>query len=128
MLSKSNRVLKTILTGEDSDFPNVLREKAALTDEPVTTDVKRLIRAPGSLHGGSGFKVVSVDVKALDRFDPLIDPVYFGTAETKIDLMFPLNMPLLGNNYSLVKGINTVPEAMAVFLCARGIAEYVGGK
>ncbi len=128
ILSKSNRVLKTILTGEDSDFSSVLKEKAALTDEPVTTDIKRLIRAPGSLHGGSGFKVVSIDVNALDRFDPLIDPVYFGTTETKIDLMFPLDMPLLGNNYSLVKGINTVPEAMAVFLCARGIAEYIGGK
>ena len=128
ILSKSNRVLKTILTADDSDFPTVLRGKAALTDEPVTTDVKRLIRAPGSLHGGSGFKVVSVDVKALDKFDPLIDPVCFGTKETKIDLMFPLKMPLLGNNYSLVKGINTVPEAMAIFLCARGIAEYVGGK
>ena len=27
------------------------------TDEPVTADVRRLIRCPGSLHGGSGLRV-----------------------------------------------------------------------
>jgi DNA primase small subunit len=32
-------------------------------------------------------------------------------------------MPMLGSTYELQKGINTVPEAVAVFLCCRGMAE-----
>ncbi|MBN2733988.1 MAG: DNA primase catalytic subunit PriS [Methanomicrobiaceae archaeon] len=122
-----NRVLRTVLTGEDTDFYKKIREKAALTDEPVTTDIKRLIRMPGSLHGGSGFKVLSLSLKEFEEFDPLIDAVVFGDESVKVDLAFGLEMPLLGNKYSLEKGINIVPEALAVFLCARGIADYSGG-
>jgi DNA primase small subunit len=32
-------------------------------------------------------------------------------------------MPMLGSTYVLQKGITTVPEAVAVFLCCRGMAE-----
>ncbi len=49
------------------------------TDAPVTTDIHRLIRLPGSLHGGTGFRVVPLARDAIDGFDPfadaLIDPV-----------------------------------------------------
>ncbi|MBP2132770.1 DNA primase small subunit [Methanomicrobium sp. W14] len=123
-----SRVLKTILAGEDSDFYKEIKKRAALTDEPVTTDVKRLIRMPGSLHGGSGFKVMSLSFKEFEDFDPLVDAVVFGDESVKIDLAFKLEMPLKGKKYSLEKGINKVPEALAVFLCARGIAEYAGGE
>jgi len=40
-----------------------------------------------------------------------------------VDCRFPLIMPMLGSTYQLQKGISTVPEAVAVFLCCRGIAE-----
>jgi len=30
---------------------------------------------------------------------------------------------MMGSNYELGKGITTVPEAVAVFLCCRGMAE-----
>lgn len=122
-----SRVLRAVLTGEDSDFSERIKDKAALTDEPVTTDIKRLIRMPGSLHGGSGFKVMTLTPREFENFDPLNDAVIFGEEPVKIDLSFKLEMPLLGNKYSLEKGINTVPEALAVFLCARGIADYLGG-
>ncbi|MDD4126293.1 MAG: DNA primase catalytic subunit PriS [Methanomicrobium sp.] len=122
-----SRVLRTILSGEDSIFSEKIKEKAALTDEPVTTDIKRLIRMPGSLHGGSGFKVLNLTLKEFENFNPLIDAVIFGEEPVKVNLAFKIEMPILGNKYSLEKGINTVPEALAVFLCARGIAEYTGG-
>jgi DNA primase small subunit len=41
----------------------------------------------------------------------------------KVDQKFPVKMPMLGSTYELQKGINTVPEAVAVFLCCRGMAE-----
>jgi len=121
------RVLRAVLTGEESDFNEKIKKRAALTDEPVTTDIKRLIRMPGSLHGGSGFKVLNLSLKEFENFDPLLDAVVFGDDPAKVNLAFSLEMPILGNKYSLEKGINTVPEALAVFLCARGIAEYTGG-
>ena len=118
--------LKKVLEQEEGLLVEKIRERAALTDEPVTTDIKRLIRMPGSLHGGSGFRVVPLTVKDLEGFDPLIDAVVFGESPVKVDLSFSLAMTVLGNTYSLEKGINTVPEALAVFLCARGAARYAG--
>ena len=78
---------------------------------------------PGSLHGGSGFRVVPVSARELETFDPLIDAVVFGENPVMVDAQFDLKMPILGNDYTVSKGNNSVPEALAIFLCARGIAE-----
>jgi DNA primase small subunit len=37
-------------------------------------------------------------------------------------------MTILGEQHTLGKGIGTVPEALAIFLCCRGIAEIAGGS
>ena len=114
------------LTGEDYEpLKLLIRAKAALTDEPVTTDIKRLIRAPGSLHGGSGFRVTELaSVSDLERFDPLVDAVVdFGGDMISVDCPFPLTMPMVGQEYTIEKGINRVPDEMAIFLCCRGIGE-----
>jgi DNA primase small subunit len=120
-------VMQTLLAVEGGELLPLLREQAALVDEPVTTDIKRLIRMPTSLHGGSGLRVVEMPPGDLADFDPLLDAVVFGEREVKIDLAFPLAMPILGNTWKLRKGTNVVPEALAVFLCCRGIAEIGGG-
>jgi len=118
-----NRVLGIIAGQQEGEFRKRLNERAALADEPVTTDTKRLIRMPASLHGGSGMLVRALELRDLHDFDPLTDAIVFGTRDVKVDQKFPVNMPMLGSTYELQKGISTVPEAVAVFLCARGIAE-----
>lgn len=118
-----NRVLGIIVAQQEGDFRKRLLEKAALADEPVTTDTKRLIRMPTSLHGGSGMQVQRLELRELHDFDPLTDAVVFGTRDVKVDQKFPIRMPMLGSTYELPKGITTVPEAVAVFLCCRGMAE-----
>jgi DNA primase small subunit len=118
-----NRVLSLILSQQEGEFKKRLLSRAALADEPVTTDTKRLIRMPTSLHGGSGMRVQPLELRDLPGFDPLIDAVVFGTRDVKVNLNFNMNMPMLGSTYELKKGIITVPEAVAVFLCARGAAE-----
>jgi DNA primase small subunit len=118
-----NRVLGIIVGQEEGEFRKRLLSRAALADEPVTTDTKRLIRMPTSLHGGSGMRVQSLDLRELQDFDPLTDAVVFDTRDVKVDARFPLKMPMLGSTYELQKGINTVPEAVAVFLCCRGMAD-----
>ncbi|HJJ42134.1 MAG TPA: DNA primase catalytic subunit PriS [Methanocorpusculum sp.] len=133
ILSKSpsklteNKVIKAIADAENKSFQSKVLSKAALVDEPVTTDIKRLIRHPGSLHGGSGFRVMPIDINDLDSFDPLVDAVVFSDRNMKVECPFNLSMQMMDNKYDLVKGQNTVPEALAVFLCCRGIAEISGG-
>ena len=118
-----NRVLGIIVGQQEGEFKKRLLSRAALADEPVTTDTKRLIRMPTSLHGGSGMRVQPLELRDLHDFDPLTDAVVFGTRDVKVDQKFPVKMPMLGSTYELQKGINTVPEAVAVFLCCRGMAE-----
>jgi DNA primase small subunit len=119
----NDRVLNAVTGQQEGEFKTRLLDRAALADEPVTTDTKRLIRLPTSLHGGSGMRVQPLELRELHEFDPLVDAVVFGTRDVRIDLRFNLTMPMLGSTYELQKGITTVPEAVAVFLCARGAAE-----
>ena len=118
-----NRVLHTILTQQEGEFKKRLLTRAALADEPVTTDTKRLIRMPTSLHGGSGMRVQPLDLRGLPDFDPLVDAVVFSMRDVRVDLFHQVTIPMLGSTYELQKGITTVPEAVAVFLCCRGMAE-----
>ncbi|QYZ78792.1 DNA primase catalytic subunit PriS [Methanofollis formosanus] len=124
----SSPVLRTLLSEDGGELLPLVKDRAALVDEPVTTDIKRLIRMPTSLHGGSGLRVVEVPIKELPDFDPLVDAVVFSEREVKVNAAFGLSMPVLGNTYTLKKGTNLVPEALAVFLCCRGIAEIGGGR
>jgi len=123
----ANKVIRAIANSENEPFQSGVLSRAAQADEPVTTDVKRLIRHPGSLHGGSGMRVVPIPVDQLDAFDPLIDAVVFGERNVSVDCAFNTSMSILGNTYTLTTGRNTVPEALGVFLCCRGIAELSGG-
>ena len=120
---KTNRVLSVVISQQEGEFKKRLLSHAALADEPVTTDTKRLIRLPTSLHGGSGMRVQPLELRELHAFDPLTDAVVFGTRDVRVDCRLSLKMPMLGSTYELQKGINTVPEAVAVFLCCRGMAE-----
>jgi len=124
---KDNKTIAALTSHENPVFLEKIHAYAAQVDEPVTADIKRLIRFPGSLHGGSGMQALNLELSELERFDPLIDPVIFSEEKTKISCKFPLKMPILGNNYELTAGENTVPEALAIFLCCRGIAE-IGGE
>jgi DNA primase small subunit len=121
------RVISALVQDSESGFTERLKSRAALADEPVTTDIKRLIRLPGSLHGGSGFRVTPLTPGGLEDFDPLVDAVVFGTRDVRIELPKPMTMPMLGEVHRLEKGVQNVPEALAVFLCCRGMAEIAGG-
>ncbi|MDI6718396.1 MAG: DNA primase catalytic subunit PriS [Methanomicrobiales archaeon] len=124
----ANPLLQRLIAAEQGEFSARLRKTAALADEPVTTDVKRLIRLPTSLHGGSGMRVTPLSVRDLPQFDPLVDAVIFGERDVRVEASATLSMRLLGNTYAVEKGENTVPEALAVFLCCRGLAEIAGSK
>ncbi|QRV14427.1 DNA primase small subunit PriS [Haloterrigena salifodinae] len=94
-------------------------------DEPVTTDTNRLIRLPGSLHGGSGLQTVRLERDELDAFDPLVDavPDTFRGHEITVDVTDPGEVELGGDSFTVTDGDQSLPEYVAVFLMARGRAE-----
>ena len=103
-----------------------LKEAAIYPDEPVTGDLHRLIRLPGSLHGGSGLRVTILDSKKLETFDPMKDAVVFGNKPVKIRSI--VNHPVtMGNNIVKLKpeSIVEVPEMAAIYFMARKWANLV---
>jgi DNA primase small subunit len=94
------------------------------TDEPVTSDIKRLIRLPSSLHGKTGFEVVPMTREKLDTFDPFTDAVAaeFGDDAVKVVVEKAAKVTLKGQEFSLKEGENEVPEYVAVFLICRRLA------
>jgi DNA primase small subunit len=94
------------------------------TDEPVTSDIKRLIRLPSSLHGKTGFEVVPMTRERLDTFDPFTDavPAEFGDDVVKVVVENPARITFKGEEFSLKEGENEVPEYVAVYLVCRRLA------
>jgi DNA primase small subunit len=101
-----------------------LHRFGASVDEPVTADIKRLIRVPGSLHGGSGMMVKKLKLSELEKFEPLEDAVVFGDRPVKITALKPFSVQLKGKDLRIEEGIQEVPEYAAVYLMCRGVAEY----
>ncbi len=102
----------------------VERDNAPI-DEPVTTDTNRLIRLPGSLHGGSGLKTVRLERDEIADFDPLDDavPETFRGHEISVDVTDGGEVELGGDSFTVSEGDQSLPEYVAVFLMARGRAE-----
>ncbi len=105
--------------------PQVVADQNAQIDEPVSTDTNRLIRLPGSLHGGSGLVVTTISPDELDEFDPLVDavPETFQGHDITIETSDYQRIQLGGDSFTLEEGVHTVPEYVGTFLMARGRAE-----
>ena len=109
-------------------FEDVIDTQRAPIDEPVTTDINRLIRMPGSLHGGTGLEVRRIERGALEAFDPLVDPVPETFQGNDIAIYAPeeLTVELRGERFRIEEGVRTVPEYVGVFAMARGHARKTG--
>lgn len=100
-------------------------EMAGETDEPVTTDVKRLIRMPTSLHGKTGFRVVPLKIDELKSFDPFKDALAFGADPVKVNVtaMDKFNFNLGGEKFTIKPGKAELPEFAAIYLLCQRKAE-----
>ena len=93
-------------------------------DEPVTADIKRLIRLPGSVHGKSGLRVTPITRQELTDFDPLqmAVPKEYSEDPVKITMRKDMQLDMKGDHFSL-KGETEVPEYAAVFLIGKKMAD-----
>ena len=97
-------------------------------DVHVTPDIRRLIRLPGSLHGGTGFLVMELKRDSLDEFRPTRDaiPQIYGDEQVKIRADNRVSIEIGGERYDF-KGEKEVPEPVAMFLILSGRA-YLSEK
>jgi DNA primase small subunit len=130
------RTIRTTLSLEvfrgevPTEFLDLVLRQAAIevqgeTDAPVTTDIHRLIRLPNSLHGGSGLRVVPIDLDGLDAFEPLRDalPPGLGLEEIPIELTESVDYRLGPTAVAGAVGDRKqVPPGVALFLVLRGEA------
>ncbi|MDI6860208.1 MAG: DNA primase catalytic subunit PriS [Methanocellales archaeon] len=101
-----------------------IADVGAKPDEPVTADVKRLIRLPTSLHGGSGFRVTPLTLGELETFDPLSDAIVFGDDMIRVNVTKASDVEIKDERHVIKKGKQDLPEHLAIFLMCRGMAEY----
>lgn len=92
-------------------------------DKPVTPDIKRLIRLPGSLHGKTGLKVVPITRDQLTDYDPLQSavPETYSSNPVKITMNREMSLYMLGEHMSL-KNETEVPEFATPLLIGRKYA------
>lgn len=106
-----------------------IHTSGASTDEPVTADIRRLIRMASSLHGGSGMRVVPLTLSEFEKFEPLRDAVVFSEKDIQVKVIPPLKpqnslVEMKGKRFMVREGINSLPEYAAIYLMCRGAAEY----
>jgi DNA primase small subunit len=118
-------------SGLPPEFLDVVVARAAVemqgeTDAPVTTDIHRLIRLPGSLHGGTGFRVVPLGLDLLGEFDPFAAalPEVPLSDRTRVRLTETVRYPFPSSPLDLAAGDEReIPGPVALFLVLRGEAE-----
>ncbi|QQG48357.1 MAG: hypothetical protein HY247_06305 [archaeon] len=94
----------------------------ALVDSSVTTDVHRVFRLAGTLHGNTG--MAKARVKSLDAFDPQKDPVVLGAKEVRLKVDFFPHFRIGGKDFGpfLSESVE-LPTYAAVSILTRGLAE-----
>ncbi|MDY6985034.1 MAG: DNA primase catalytic subunit PriS [Candidatus Thermoplasmatota archaeon] len=116
-----------IVNALPKEFIEYLKENVAIelskgeADEPVTSDIHRLIRFPTSLHGKTGFIVKPLSFEDFDDFDPLQDAIAFGDEFLQMRVLKPFSIKIKDFHANVKGGIIEMPEYAAVFACARGL-------
>ncbi len=100
----------------------VAHHYSAKIDEPVAYDTKRLIRLPGSLHGGTGFKVMNISFNDLESYDPFSDAIFF-RGELTIHIKESPKIRIGNEYYGPYNNVTVeVPMSVAVFMLCKGVA------
>jgi DNA primase small subunit len=96
----------------------------AAIDTVVTTDIHRLIRMNGTLHGKTGLKKIEFPVGRLPDFDPFKEAVAFKEGAVKVFVSGAPEFRLGGNVLGPYKNLTVeLPTAAAVLLICKGRAE-----
>ncbi len=99
-------------------------QQSAKIDTVVTTDIHRLIRMNGTLHGKTGLKKVEFPAKNLQDFDPFTGAVAFKKGKIKVLVSDAPEFKLGGETLGPYKNeTKELPVAAAVMLICKGRAK-----
>jgi DNA primase small subunit len=101
-------------------------QQTAKIDTVVTTDIHRLIRMNGTLHGKTGLKKIEFPAKDLQYFDPFTGAVAFKKGKVKVLVSDAPEFRLSGETLGPYKNQTVeLPVAAAVLLICKKRAEVV---
>ncbi|MDF1537452.1 MAG: DNA primase small subunit domain-containing protein [Candidatus Thorarchaeota archaeon] len=131
-LRKNPPILSAKVKGVGPKYWQEIANKAAMLysvdiDQPVTTDIHRVIRLIGSLNGKTGFTVNEITREALSNFDPFGDAVVFDEGSLKVTIpQRSIDVPefrIADSTYGPFNDtVVDLPKAAAVFLLCKGMA------
>ena len=96
-------------------------------DSPVTSDLHRLIRLPGSLHGKTAMMVRQVELDSLGSFNPLTEaiPDVFRTGEELVEIRTKTSIIMNNQSFDLNAGKDKLPRYLALYMVASGKAQFI---
>jgi DNA primase small subunit len=102
----------------------VREAQSSKIDTVVTTDIHRLIRMNGTLHGKTGLKKIEFPAKDLQTFDPFVEAVAFKKGEAKVLVSDVPEFKLGGETLGPYKNqVVQLPSAAAIMLICKGRAK-----
>ena len=110
--------------GQSSKLEPAVAAFGSRIDESVTTDIHRIFRMPGTLHGNSG--LLKARVHDLQAFKPEYDPVVLGDDEIEVSVRGSPAFTLRGRTFGPYSGEEaTVPTYAAVYMMTKGLAQVL---
>lgn len=99
-----------------------IRSQIAMIDPSVTTDIHRVFRLAGTLHGTTG--MLKKRVNSFESFDATYDPVVLGDESVKLRVSFYPRFSIRGRTFGPFRNEEVhVPVYAAISILTRGLAE-----
>ncbi len=99
-----------------------ISSQRAMVDTSVTTDIHRVFRLAGTLHGNTG--MCKMRIESIEKFDPQIDPVVLSAKPVKVRVDFYPAFRVKGSEFGPFKSETAeLPAFAAVSILTRGLGE-----
>lgn len=100
-----------------------VKDQASAIDTVVTTDLRRLIRLPNTLHGKTGWLSQGVPIDGIADYDPLIEAIAFTEGTEKVHVRRAPEIRIGDETYGPYDDESVeLPLAVAMFLLCKKVA------
>ncbi len=112
----------------NSLIEHVAGEKSLDIDRQTSIDMHKIIRVPGTIHGGTGLLAKTVSVEELKQFNPFNDAIVFSATPVKVFIKKVPKIFLGAQWFGPFEGESVeLPEYAAAYLVAGGKASLGEG-
>lgn len=107
------------------EFEECRKRLAVNVDAQVTTDVHRLIRLPGTIHGETGLVARKLSgVSELEKFEPMVDAVFADNSEVEVEVAKKVPAFMMGGKQfgEINNKKARLPKYYAIYLIGKNLA------